>query len=157
MNSQLERFADLVATVTSRLDGKRLDASLETELNQTLSPTSATYGAIFDACREAIDDGWMCAREAAGIKFGRVIKPSSRTHGFSVDVVDMHDIAGPHHVHPNGEIDLVMPVTPGAQFDGYGAGWCVYVANSAHRPTVSGGRALILYLLPEGKIEFTER
>jgi len=27
---------------------------------------------------------------------------------------------------------------------------------SAHRPTVTGGRALILYLLPEGRIEFTK-
>ncbi|HPW08964.1 MAG TPA: DUF4863 family protein, partial [Burkholderiaceae bacterium] len=28
---------------------------------------------------------------------------------------------------------------------------------SAHCPTVSGGRALVLYLLPQGRIEFTAR
>ncbi|SDQ34798.1 DUF4863 family protein [Paraburkholderia tuberum] len=77
------------------------------------------------------------------------------THGFSVDVVDMQDIAGPHHVHPHGEIDLIMPLTDGATFDGHPAGWCVYGPGSAHRPTVANGRALVLYLLPQGAIEFT--
>jgi len=76
-------------------------------------------------------------------------------HGFSVDVVDMKDLAGPHHVHPLGEIDLIMPIEGDALFDGHGAGWMVYPAQSAHSPTVSNGRALVLYLLPQGKIEFT--
>ncbi|MGB0129105.1 MAG: DUF4863 family protein, partial [Rhodocyclaceae bacterium] len=111
--------------------------------------------AIFDACRAAIAEGWMCEREAGGIRYGRVIRPGPGTDGFSVDVVDMNEIAGPHHRHPNGEIDLVMPLTEGAQFDGRGAGWVVYAPESAHRPTVSGGRALVLYLLPDGAIEFT--
>ncbi len=82
-------------------------------------------------------------------------KATDVTHGFSVDVVDMENIAGPHHVHPNGEIDLIMPLTPGACFDSRPAGWCVYEAGSAHRPSVSQGRALVLYLLPQGAISFT--
>jgi len=105
----------------------------------------------------------MCQREHGGIRFGRVLKATPRTHGFSVDVVDMDDIAGPHHRHPNGEIDLVMPLASGdgvaaggaATFDGQSAGWKVYGPGSAHRPTVRGGRALVLYLLPDGAIEFT--
>jgi len=104
----------------------------------------------------------MCQREAGGIRYGRVLKATPATHGFSVDVVDMHDIEGPHHLHPQGEIDLVMPLAaiglePGgdARFDGQPAGWKVYPPGSGHRPTVSGGRALVLYLLPEGAIEFT--
>jgi hypothetical protein len=84
-----------------------------------------------------------------------VIKASSDTHDFSVDVVDMNNIAGPHHVHPHGEIDLIMPLTAGASFDGHPAGWCVYEAGSAHSPTVSAGQALVLYLLPQGAIQFT--
>ena len=67
----------------------------------------------------------------------------------------MHDIAGPQHVHPHGEIDLIMPLTEGATFDGNPAGWCVYGPGSAHRPTVANGQALVLYLLPQGAIEFT--
>jgi hypothetical protein len=98
----------------------------------------------------------MCNREAGGIRYGRVVKPSEATHGFSVDVVDMQNVAGPHHRHPNGEIDLVMPLSGEARFDGRPAGWVVYGPGSAHRPTVSGGRALVLYLLPGGAIEFSK-
>jgi hypothetical protein len=72
-----------------------------------------------------------------------------------VDVVDMTDVAGPHHTHPLGEIDLIMPIDAEARFDGQGAGWLVCPPGSAHPPTVTGGRALVLYLLPEGRIEFT--
>lgn len=149
-----EAFTDLISAVTTRLAGKPLDGSLQDDLNEALPPSSTIYQEIFLACRAGIDAGWMCSREAGGIKFGRVIKAGPQTHGFSVDVVDMNDVVGPYHSHPNGEIDLVMPLTPGARFDGHDAGWCVYEAGSAHYPTVTGGRALVLYLLPEGKIEF---
>ena len=67
---------------------------------------------------------------------------------------DMQDIAGPQHAHPNGEIDLVMPLEGDARFDGRPAGWLVCPPGRAHRPTVSQGRALVLYLLPEGRIDF---
>ena len=50
---------------------------------------------------------------------------------------------------------MVMPLTPGAAFDGQGAGWKVYGPGTAYHPTVSGGAALVLYLLPEGRSEFT--
>ncbi|NJO12180.1 MAG: DUF4863 family protein [Gammaproteobacteria bacterium] len=66
----------------------------------------------------------------------------------------MNEVVGPYHRHPLGEIDLVMPFTKGVTFDGRGAGWRVYGPNSSHSPTVAGGRALILYLLPGGQIEF---
>ena len=35
------------------------------------------------------------------------------------------------------------------------AGWIGYPPGSAPRPTVSLGRALVLYLLPAGAIQFT--
>ena len=75
----------------------------------------------------------MCNREHAGIKYGRVVKPGPATHGYSVDVVEMDDVAGGHHRHPNGEIDLVMPVDGTPRFDGHGAGWLVYEPGTAHR------------------------
>lgn len=34
----------------------------------------------------------------------------------------MQDIAGPHHSHPNGEIDLITPLEGQATFDGHPAG-----------------------------------
>lgn len=150
-----DTFVALVAKLTEQLAGKPLDAELERELNQKIPPDSEEYRELVDACHRAIAAGWMCNREAGGIRYGRVIKPTSRTHGFSVDVVDMSDIVGPHHSHPNGEIDLIVPLTPDARFDGQGAGWRVYEPDSSHAPTVTGGRALVVYLLPQGSMVFT--
>ena len=50
---------------------------------------------------------------------------------------------------------LIMPIDGDARFDDRPAGWLVCPPGSAHRPTVSQGRALVLYLLPEGRIEFS--
>jgi hypothetical protein len=150
-----ESFGQLIARITTRLSGRSLDQQLEEDLNRDLPPTGSDYGAILRSCQAAIAAGWMCNREAGGIRYGRVIKAGPATHGFSVDVVDMPPLAGPHHVHPNGEIDLIMPLEAGAAFDGRGAGWLVYGPGSAHSPTVTTGRALVLYLLPAGAIEFT--
>jgi hypothetical protein len=155
MTSRAE-FETLIAGVTRWVAGKPLDRALETQLNAKFSATSPTFKAIEAACRQAISEGWMCERAAAGIKYGRVAKPSPALDGFSIDVVDMEDVEGPHHRHPNGEIDMIMPQSGAARFDGQGAGWRVYGAGSAHVPTVAGGRALVLYLLPGGAIEFTK-
>ena len=151
-----EQFRNLVTPLTNRIQGKPLDAKLEADLNLAFPPSGPAFTEIFQACRKAIDAGWMCNREAGGIKFGRVFKQGPETHGFSVDVVDMNDVKGPRHRHPNGEIDLIMPLAPGAKFDGRGAGWLVYGPDTAHSPTVTEGRALVLYLLPDGAIEFTK-
>jgi hypothetical protein len=49
-----------------------------------------------------------------------------------------------------------MPLTATAKFDGAGRGWKVYEPGSAHNPTVTDGEAVVLYLLPDGRIEFTD-
>jgi hypothetical protein len=148
-------FEQLIAHITSQIAGRSLDRQLEDDLNRRLPPTGPEYQAVFQSCRAAIEAGWMCNRQNGAVKFGRVIKPGPATHGFSVDVVDMPPLAGPHHTHPNGEIDLIMPLETGAAFDGRGAGWLVYGPASAHSPTVTTARALVLYLLPGGAIEFS--
>lgn len=150
-----EQFERLISQVTGRIQGKALDANLDAELNREFPPSGELFRNIFEACKQAVAEGWMCNREAGGIKFGRVIKPGPATHDYSVDVVKMVDVAGPHHRHPNGEIDMIMPLTPGAEFDGRGQGWLVYGPDTAHRPTVNNGKALVLYLLPKGAIEFS--
>lgn len=153
---QLEQFSKLISAVTSFVGTQPLTPALERDLNATFPADGKQVQEILRECQAAIAAGVMCNREAGGIKFGRVIKPGLTTAGFSVDVVDMDDVAGPHHRHPNGEIDLVMPLSGEAKFDGRGAGWLVYGPGSAHSPTVRHGRALVLYLLPEGSIEFTK-
>jgi len=151
-----DEFGALVGSVTQRIHGRPLDKTLEADLNRAFPPDGPAFRSLLDACRAGIAAGWMCNREAGGIKYGRVIKPGEATHGFSVDVVEMDNLAGPHHRHPNGEIDMVMPLNGPAAFDGRGAGWLVYGPGSAHSPTVTGGKALVLYLLPQGAIEFTK-
>jgi hypothetical protein len=150
-----ESFRTLIRQVTDRLRDKPLDTALQAELNHAFPAGGEIVATLFAACREAIAAGWMCNREGGGIKYGRVIKPAADLQGYSVDVVDMDSLKGPHHHHPNGEIDLIMPLDPAAKFDGCPAGWLVYGPGTAHCPTVTDGRALILYLLPQGAIEFT--
>jgi Domain of unknown function (DUF4863) len=150
-----EAFRQQIAQLTAQLVGRPLDAALDQWLNAQHGAGSATYTAWKAACQAGVAAGWLCDREGGGIRYGRIFKPADDLHGFSVDVVDMKDIAGPHHTHPNGEIDLIMPIEGEALFDGRPAGWLVCPPGSAHRPTVSQGRALVLYLLPQGRIEFT--
>jgi Domain of unknown function (DUF4863) len=149
------RFIDHLAQVTSAIAGRALDATLEADLNAQFEATGEWFSEAIALCQQGVADGWLCGREAGGIKFGRAVPAGDATHRFSVDVVEMCDVVGPHHAHPNGEIDLIMPLDDSAQFDSRGAGWLVYGPGSAHNPTVTQGRALVLYLLPEGAIEFT--
>ncbi len=151
-----ETFRLQIARLTSALAGRPLDAELDAWLNREHGPASATYQDLRASCEAGVAAGWLCNREGAGIRYGRIFKPADDLHGFSVDVVDMSHIAGPHHLHPSGEIDLIMPIEGDARFDGRPAGWRVYPPGSVHAPTVSGGRALVLYLLPEGQIQFTK-
>ncbi len=150
-----DKFRAQIARLTAQIADRPLDAELDAWLNREHGAGSTTFAELKASCEAGVADGWLCNREGGGIKYGRIFKPADDLHGFSVDVVDMADIAGPHHLHPNGEIDLVMPLEGAATFDGRPAGWVVMPPGSAHRPTVSQGRALVLYLLPAGKIEFT--
>lgn len=149
------QFQQLVAPVAQFARGRALDAGLQADLNREFAPDGKTFRRIRQACHDGIAAGWACREGDAKRRFGRIFEADEATHGFSVDVVDITDLVGNHHRHPTGEIDMIMPVTDAAVFDDHGAGWLVYAPGSAHRPTVSGGRALILYLLPEGKIEWT--
>ncbi len=151
-------LADLhqaLAPLTARIARRTLDGALQDWLNTEVGVGGADFAQLQRLCEAGVAEGWLCQRSAGAIRYGRVFKPGPALHDFSVDVVDMVDVVGPHHLHPNGEIDLIMPLDAGARFDGHGAGWLVYGPGSAHPPTVTGGRALVLYLLPGGAITFT--
>ena len=149
-------FRQQIAQLTRQIAGRPLDAELDAWLNAVHGPGSPTYDGLKSACQQGVAEGWLCNREGGGIRYGRIFKPADDLHRFSVDVVDMADVAGPHHTHPLGEIDLIMPIAGNATFDGRPAGWLVCPPGSAHPPTVAGGRALVLYLLPDGQIVFTK-
>lgn len=150
-----QEFKEQIAQLTVQLEGRVLDASLQEWLNTEYGPRTAGYQGLRAACLEGVAQGWLCDREAGGLRYGRIFKPTPELHGFSVDVVDMKDVAGPHHSHPLGEIDLIMPIDEAARFDDHPAGWLVCPPGSAHHPTVTQGRSLVLYLLPQGRIDFT--
>jgi hypothetical protein len=150
-----EQFEKTVSGITARLSGRPLNADLQAFLTEEFPPAGDTFQSLADLCRLGIRDGWLCDREHAGIRFGRIVPPGPASHGFSVDVVAMEDCVGPYHRHPTGEIDMIIPAAAGAKFDGHGRGWLVYEPGSAHAPTVTKGRAIILYLLPGGQIDFT--
>ena len=152
-----ESFHALVAEVARQIEGRALDQELQLWLNQHYGATSQAYAALREAIASGVEQGWLCERENGGIRWGRVFDASPALGGCSVDVVQMKNIAGPHHSHPQGEVDLIVPIDTGAEFDGHPAGWCVYGPGSAHQPTVSKGEAWVLYLLPKGEIQFTRR
>ncbi|MEX0922667.1 MAG: DUF4863 family protein [Rhodovibrionaceae bacterium] len=152
---QIEEFRDLIGGITAKIAGKPIDATLMAEMNRDFPAGGAAFQQLAEACRSGIAAGWLCQREHGGVKFGRAVKPGAETHGFSVDVVEMDDVAGPHHAHPNGEVVMIVPESEGAVFDGHGEGWLVYEPGTAHSPTVSKGKAIVLYMLPEGAIEFS--
>lgn len=150
----LDEFQHLLSRVTDTIAGKPLDKDLQAALNSNFPANGEIFKAIEAACHAGIEAGDVCKHERGGIRYGRVIDPTPALQGCSVDVVEMNEVAGPRHRHPQGEIDLIMPVDSEARFDDHPAGWLVYDAESVHAPTVTVGRALILYLLPNGEIDF---
>jgi hypothetical protein len=150
-------FEATLAAMATAIGARALDRQLESWLNETYPAEGPTFRKVAALVKTGAREGWLCQREAGGILFGRAIKPGGAAGRFSVDVVRMDRVTGPHHVHTTGEIGMVMPVTGDARFDGKGEGWYVYGPGSSHAPTVTDGAAYILYLLPDGAIEFTWR
>jgi hypothetical protein len=155
MTTTAESFVDVVAPLLTWLRDRPITAALAGELDRAFPPHGPDFAAIERACNDGVAGGWLCARGEPSLRWGRIVKPSPATNDFSIDVVSMENIAGPHHAHPNGEIDMVIPLDVTATFDGHGRGWVVYPPGSAHHPTVSNGRAIVLYVLPAGAIAFT--
>ncbi len=150
-----EDFERIMGDIAGAIGERPLDEGLTGFLNDNYPGDGEIFQQVEALCREGQAEGWICAREMGGIHFGRVIKPGTRAGVFSVDVVRMANIKGPHHIHTQGEIGMIMPIEGNAEFDDMPRGWYVYPAGSDHWPTVTKGDAYILYLLPGGEIEFT--
>lgn len=112
---------------------------------------------IRSLCEQGIEEGWLCPRGGDNLYYGRVQKSISQDI-LGVDSVDMNGTttpcAGPGHEHPQGEIDLCFALSGTPNFDGHPEGWTVYPPKSWHIPTVTNGRMIILYFLPQGSIRF---
>lgn len=142
----IERLSPLTSTIAS-MDLSAPDAA--DTLNATLPLASLT--GVVAALREARDAGWLTPRRATDtLTFGRLAKPAAAS-GFAIDVVDMEG-EGAAHTHTLGEVNLCIRESGDPRFDGAAEGWVVKPPGSHHTPTVTGGRMLIVYWLPEGAV-----
>jgi len=101
----------------------------------------------------AVESGEICDRGNDAIRYSRLAKASEGTRDFSIDFVWMTG-PGVNHRHPQGEINLCFAIDGEPQFDGQAPGWVTFAPDSAHVPTVTGGRMLIVYFLPGGAVEW---
>jgi len=150
-------FEAKLREVATAIEGVPIDDALAAHLDEKFPADGEVFKAIEALCHKGAAEGWLCEHENGGVLYSRPVKPSPENAGFSVDIVKMKDLKGPYHGHPNGEINMIMPIDKGAKFDGHGAGWWAYAPGTQHYPTISDGEALVLYLLPGGAIDFKAR
>ncbi len=101
----------------------------------------------------AIRDGKIAERGELPVRFGRVSKATPESRDFSIDVVLMTG-PGPRHRHPAGEINYCIRIDGEPTFMDQPPGWVDEAPDSVHVPSVAGGTMLIVYLLPQGQMEF---
>jgi hypothetical protein len=123
-------------------------------LHRAYPPEGEAAGELREALIAAMEQGLVCDRGTDALRYSRLLKADATPHGLSVDVVWMTG-PGPEHRHPNGELNLCFAVEGSARFDGQPEGWVVFPPGSRHVPTVTDGRMLIAYFLPQGAIEFS--
>jgi len=147
----LDTFRPLLQAARG-LDLSRADAA-EAELERRFDPSGDAARELNAALSALLEAGRIAERGEPPVRFGRVSKACEETEGYSIDVVHMSG-PGPRHRHPLGEIDYCVALSGEPTFDGRPPGWVVLPSGSTHVPTVAGGEMLIVYLLPEGAIEF---
>ncbi|MCB9915109.1 MAG: DUF4863 family protein [Planctomycetes bacterium] len=122
-------------------------------LNARLDPASAAGRAVAADLVRLLEEGAICDRGELPVRWSRAAKPSEASLGFSIDTVHMNG-AGPRHRHPQGEVNYCVALEGAPSFEGCTNGWVVMPPDSVHVPEVRGGTMLIVYLLPEGAMEF---
>lgn len=128
-------------------------ASARAELERRLDPRSAAARALDAQLLGLFEAGRVAERGEWPVRWGRVSKAVPETLDQSIDVVVMTG-AGPAHRHPAGEVNWCVPMEGAPTFEGCGGGWVVLPPDSVHVPAVTGGKMLIVYLLPAGRMEF---
>ena len=68
-------FGQLVQQVTSFVCDRDLDAALAADLNDAFGYGSEMHDSLARLIHAGESEGWLLAREAGGIKFGRPVKP----------------------------------------------------------------------------------
>src|ERR1700733_15439639 len=107
MNDIPADFTTLIQTLTTWLAQRPVTPALAEELTAAFPPESELFRELAETCKKGLTEGWLGARGEPPLRYGRVIKPSAATQGYSIDVVLMGNVVGPQHTHPMGEIDMV--------------------------------------------------
>jgi hypothetical protein len=149
------RMLELVGEVCAYIGNHPLDDALAERLNSRFGVRTPGYEEMSQLLQRGVEEQWAAYVEIEGPDYrrGRIADPSSETVGLSVESGLLANVKGQYHCHTRGEINMIIPLEPGANFCGTGAGWRVFAPMSEHYPTVAG-RALILFFLPGGEIEY---
>ena len=150
----LSDIRDKLRPIFAALSGRELDQQLRHDLNDNFPPDSPEVASLAAALRSGFEQGAIGERPDESTVYQHVESPHEDTAGFSADAVILTNVKGGRHQHPRGEIDLVIPLDEEARFDGKGKGWLVYPPGSGHCPSVTGGSAIILFMLPGGEMMF---
>ena len=149
-------------------------AAMERWLNTKYGPGSDLYENLSRLVKTGVEEGWAANQEVAGPHYrrSRIMEPSAETFHFSITAVYMDSmdpkafpdeddedvLQGDYHGHPYGELNLVVPLTKGAELMGLqgwqGPGWTAPDPGSRHYPEVRGGAVIALFYLPAGRISY---
>lgn len=152
MLAALRRVMDDIA-------GEPLAPALEATLNGRYGVGSEAYRTLSGLLLQGVEEGWAAYApigDDPDYRRGRIQEPCEETHQISVESGLLRDVKGQYHRHTTGEINMIIPIDPDGAFCGQGAGWKVFAPMSEHYPTVTGGKVLIMYLLPQGRIEYCD-
>jgi uncharacterized protein DUF4863 len=148
------------------LKGKTAGKELDLWLNATYGPETPLYKDLARLITDGVKDGWAANIEVTGPDYrrSRIQEPTAELNYFSITAVYMNSIErmrGEYHQHPYGELNLVVPLDPGAVLAGplgwQGAGWTAPGPASHHYPEVKGGAVIALFYLPAGRISYDIR
>lgn len=143
---------------------------LERWLNLTYGPGSALYEDFAALIKAGIEEGWAANVQIDGPRYrrSRLCEPGAETFHFSITAVYMDSTEpdpggrrtyrGDYHLHPYGELNMVVPLNEGAALAGPNgwceAGWTAPSPGSHHYPEARGGAVIALFYLPAGRISY---
>jgi len=150
-----EELLQWVRRLCDDMRSRPLDEELEAHLNDHYGVGTQAYEEMCRLLKLGVEEGWAGYVEIDGAAYrrGRIAEPGHQTAEMSVESGLLRDVKGQYHCHTRGEINMIIPLEPDAQFCEHGAGWRVFAPMSEHFPTVKGW-ALMMYFLPGGEIEY---
>lgn len=155
----IERSVPFLESIKNRTAGE----ALEVWLNTAHGPGTELWDDLAAIIKDGVAEGWAATTEVDGPRYrrSRIAEPSARLGYFSITAVYMNSVPvyrGQYHQHPYGELNMVVPLDPGAQLGGprgwQGAGWTAPEPGSHHYPEVRGGAVIALFYLPAGRISY---